>query len=375
MAETPIESFCINLLSSHNIDDNDDFYSEENAILNKEMENLKEVSKYGKSPPSSWIRTVFLTAILYAKMTAICLILIFILLCVIRLSLVPNDRTEWTEMTIQPIISILLCMFPLSFSLPFSLLLLESTTTAGFLATTEVILRSDENGNKCNYHSNDIDDSKFNNDRNNSGKSNKNSENEENKKSTNSKNDKKIGIDPITGKKKSISDFGTSCSDFSLVNNPLRNDQFLNGREAGKYGSQDRLNNELNLSIDINISNNNDNKNNNDRNDGQKEDNNNNKNNNSNINNNNNNNNDSNDRNVGKKGDYNNNNNSSNNHNNIKDVKGKGEGSKSVAETHKSGLGKYSLKSSSKDDGMHIPSLVRPYTTHVHSSYVRKTVY
>ena len=322
MAETPIESFCINLLSSYNIDDNDDFYSEEYA-LNKEMENLKELSKYGKSPPSSWIRTVFLTAILYAKVTAICLILIFLLLCVIRLSLVPNDRTEWTEMIIQPIISILLCMFPLSFSLPFSLLLLESTTTAGFLATTEVILRSDENGNKCNYHSNDNDYNKFNNDKNNSGKSNKNSENEENKKSTNSKNDKKNGNDSTIGKKKSVSDFGTSCSDFSLVNNPLRNEQFLNGREAGKYGSQDRLNNELNLSIDIIISNNNNNDNNN-----------NNKNNNSND----------------------NNNNSSNNNNNNKDFKGKGEGSKSVAETHKSGLGKYSLKSSSKDDGTYVLS-------------------
>ena len=70
MAETPIESFCINLLSSYNIDDNEDFYSEEYA-LNKEMENLKELSKYGNSPPSSWIRTVFLIAILYAKITAI----------------------------------------------------------------------------------------------------------------------------------------------------------------------------------------------------------------------------------------------------------------------------------------------------------------
>jgi hypothetical protein len=319
MAETPIESFCINLLSSYNIDDTDDFYSEENA-LNREMENLKVLSKYGKSPPSSWIRTVFLTAILYAKITAICLILIFLLLCVIRLSLVPNDRTEWTEMIIQPIISILLCMYPLSFSLPFSLLLLESTTTAGFLATTEVILRSDENGNKCNYHNNDNDDNKFNNDKNNSGKSNKNSENEENKKSTNSKNDTKKGIDPITGRKKSVSDFGTSCSDFSLVNNPLRNEQLLNGREAGKYGSQDRLNNELSRSVDVNISNNND-KNNNNRNDGQKGDNN------------------------------NNSNSNSNNNNNNKDVKGKGEGSKSVAETHKGGMGKYSLKNSSKDDG------------------------
>ena len=344
MAETPIESFCINLLSSQNIDDNDDFYSEENA-LNKQVENSKELSKYGKSPPSSWIRTVFLTAILYAKITAIWLILIFLLLCVIRLSLIPNYRTEWTEMIIQPVISILLCMFPLSFSLPFSLLLLESTTTAGFLATTEVILRSDENGIKCNYHGNDNDDNNINNDRNNSGKSNKNNENEENKKSTNLMNDKKNGIEPTIGKKKSVSDFGTSCSDFSLVNNLLRNEQFLNGREAGKYGSQDRLNNELNHNIDINNSNNNNNNNNNDRNDGQKGDNDNSNN-----------------------EDINSISNSSNNNNNNKDTKGQGEGSRSVAETHKSGLGKYSLKSSSKDDGssLHLPA--RTYITHVHAN-------
>ena len=333
MAETPIESFCINLLSlqNKNIDENKDFYTDETVLLKKN--DFEELSKHGKIPPSSWIRTVFLTAILYARNTAICLILLFLLLCVVRLSLIPNSRLQWTEIIIQPITSILLCMFPLSFSLPFSLLLVESTTTAGFLATTEVILRSDENGNKCNNSNNKNNDNSNNNnnnygnnddnnnaniiDKNNSVKSNKNSENDENKKSSNTKNEKKNGNDPIAGKKKSVSDLGTSCPDFSLINNPLRSEQYLNGREAGKYGSQDRLNNELSLN---NNNNNNDNSNNNSSNNDNNKD--------------------------GKTRD-------SNNNNNDYDIEvGKDDNTvKSIAEMHKSGLGKYSIKSSSKDDG------------------------
>ena len=338
MAETPIESFCINLLSlqNKNIDESKDFYTDETVLLKKN--DFEEISKHGKIPPSSWIRTVFLTAILYARNTAICLLLLFLLLCVVRLSLLPNSRLQWTEIIIQPITSILLCMFPLSFSLPFSLLLVESTTTAGFLATTEVILRSDENGNKCNsnnnnnnnnsYINNNNDDNNNNNmiDKNSSSKSNKNSENDENKKSPNTKNEKKNGNELITGKKKSVSDLGTSCPDFPLVNNPLRSEQYLNGREAGKYGSQDRLNNEL--------SNNNDN--------------------------NNNNNSDSNDK-IGKKRD-------NNNKNNDYDIElGKDDNTvKSNAETHKSGQGKYSIKSSSKDDGTYA-------RTHVYLTILTET--
>ena len=358
MAETPIESFCINLLSlqNKNIDEYKDFYTDETVFLKKD--DFEEISKHGKIPPSSWIRTVFLTAILYARNTAICLILLFLLLCVVRLSLIPNSRLQWTEIIIQPITSILLCMFPLSFSLPFSLLLVESTTTAGFLATTEVILRSDENGNKCNSNNNNSnydnnnngnnDDNNNNNmiDKNNSSKSNKNSENDENKKSPNTKNDKKNGNDPITGKKKSVSDFGTSCPDFSLVNNPLRSEQYLNGREAGKYGCQDRLNNELSNN---NNSNNNSNSSNN------------NNSNNSN-NNNSNNSNSNNDNKVGKKRDNNNNNNDD------YDIElGKDDNTvKSNAETHKSGQGKYSIKSSSKDDGTYA-------RTHVYLTVLTET--
>ena len=224
MAETPIEQFCEDLLRdknlknnvsggkkgfsdkkigikqmrnniNHEIDNNNNNYNDNNdnndndniinGRINRNGTNDEEYSR-GKNVPQnvsvpSWIRTVFLVALNYAKTTAILLIIIFLIFAIIRLILLPDTRRSWVRIIIEPIVSILFCLFPLSFSLPIYLLFVEAATTSGFLATSEVILRGDNNNENNFKNSGQMS---------NSYKNNKKDQNEfENKNSKNNNND------------------------------------------------------------------------------------------------------------------------------------------------------------------------------------------
>lgn len=165
---------------------------------------------------TSWIRSIFLMTIEYAQNTAIVLILIFLVLCILRLSLVPNNLKFWTDVVLNPIVSIILCLSPLSFSLPFGLLFVEAATTGGFLATSEVILRGDRD-EKPNIAKN--------------GK-------KKILKKFDSESDK-IMKSPDIVRGNLVSD---SCSDFGAIGNPLREgEEILDGREARKYSTDIKI--------------------------------------------------------------------------------------------------------------------------------------
>ena len=165
---------------------------------------------------TSWIRSIFLMTIEYAHNTSIIIISLFLILCILRLSLVPNNLTFWTEIVLNPIVSIILCLSPLSFSLPFGLLFVEAATTAGFLATSEVILRGDRD-EKPNIAKN--------------GK-------KKILKKFDAESDKIIKVpEAVSGDL--VSD---SCSDFGAIGNPLRDgEEVLDGRDARKYSSDIKI--------------------------------------------------------------------------------------------------------------------------------------
>ena len=131
--------------------------SNNNINNNNKNNSIQNNNDQKKSPPPSWIRSVYLTALNYGQYAALLLIVIYIIFAIIRLSLLPSSRVLWIQVVLEPIVSILLCMFPLSFSLPLGLLFVEATTTAGFLATSEVILRGDSNVNEKNEKNDRID--------------------------------------------------------------------------------------------------------------------------------------------------------------------------------------------------------------------------
>ena len=210
MAETPIEQFCEDLLRDKNLTNNlsggQNEFSDKNGVkqmrnnMNGDIDNNHnndndniingvindEEHSRGKNVPQnvsvpSWIRTVFLVALNYAKITAILLIIIFLIFAIIRLILLPDTRRSWVRIIVEPIVSILFCSFPLSFSLPIYILFVEAATTSGFLATSEVILRGDNN-NENNFKNSEQ--------MSNSYKNNKKDQNEfENKNNKNDNND------------------------------------------------------------------------------------------------------------------------------------------------------------------------------------------
>jgi hypothetical protein len=252
MAETPIESFCENLLNqNNNYDENEDFnininhlnetnnnhnnnnnnHSNNNDNNNNENKNLsisnKERNKNEKMKNPSWIRSVFLTAISYANYTAIIIIIIFLICCTVRLSLEKERNKIWCKIVLEPIVSILLCLFPLSFALPLGLLIVESATTAGFLATSEVILNGDTRERDRDREMNSINES---------SKTVKN-EKKSNSENTSVKKNSEFEITNIEGE--------NSFTDFSTVNNPMAEDSTLNGRRAGKYDSPREVTDEI----------------------------------------------------------------------------------------------------------------------------------
>jgi hypothetical protein len=242
MAETPIESFCENLLNqNNNYDENEDFNinvhhlnetnnnNDNNNNNNNLLDNNRERNKTEKMKNPSWIRSVFLTAISYANYTAVVIIFIFLICCTIRLSLEDRRRNVWCKIVLDPVVSILLCMFPLSFALPLGLLIVEAATTAGFLATSEVILNGDTRDRESEREKeiNSINES-----------------------SKTVKIEKKIISENTSAKKNSefeiINTEGeNSCADFTTVNNPMAEDCTLNGRRAGKYDSPREVRDEI----------------------------------------------------------------------------------------------------------------------------------